>query len=230
MKKIHFLCDCVKCFFPFFSIIDYNEIEAISQFYDFFQSILTENNIITPFLSLQLATNTEVQEQLYAEYIKIKKRIGEKELTYDDLNEMKYTEMVIYEGLRMCPIVTELKRRATKRYELENSNGEKVIINPGDAVWLPAFTMQNDPQYYPNPNVFDPERFNDENRKSHVTGTYAPFGIGPRDCLGCKHPIIDLKIMFYYLLLKFKIMPTTVATENNKNSIKLVRRNDVTAQ
>lgn len=215
----------------FFFNLDYSEIEAISQFHDFFQSIITENNIITAFLSRQLATNTGVQENLYAEYTKIKNRIGEKELTYDDLNEMKYTEMVIYEGLRMCPIVTELKRRATKPYELENSNGEKVVVNPGDAVWLPAFTMQNDPQYYPNPTRFDPERFNDRNRKSHVSGTYAPFGMGPRDCIGCKHPIIDLKIMFYYLLLKFKIMPiSTVPTENNRNSIKLVHRNDVTAQ
>lgn len=126
--------DKYKCFLlPFFltfilSNSDYSEIEAISQFYDFFQSIITENNILTAFLSRQLATNTEVQDQLYAEYIKIKQRIGEKELTYDDLNEMKYSEMVIYEGLRMCPIVTELKRRATKPYELENSNGEKVTV------------------------------------------------------------------------------------------------------
>lgn len=207
--------------FLFLSTLDYSEIEAISQFYDFFQSILTENTLITAFLSQQLAINTEVQDQLYDEYSRIKQRIGEKELTYDDLNEMKYTEMVIYEGLRLCPIVTELKRRATKPYELENSNGEKVIVNPGDAVWLPAFTMQNDPQYYPNPTVFDPNRFDEENRKSHVTGTYAPFGIGPRDCIGCKHPMIDLKILFYYLLLKFKIMTTA---ENNKNTVKLVRR------
>lgn len=225
----------VCCFFfslssSFLSTLDYSEIEAIAQFYDFFQSILTENNIITAFLARQLATNTEVQDQLYDEYVKIKERIGEKELTYDDLNEMKYTEMVIYEGLRMCPIVTELKRRATKQYELGNSNGEKILVKPGDAVWLAAFTMQNDPKYYPNPSVFDPERFNDENRRSHVTGTYAPFGIGPRDCIGCKHPIIDLKIMFYYLLLKFEIVPVTVANEHNKNSVKLVRRNDVTAQ
>lgn len=205
----------------FLSTLDYSEIEAISQFYDFFQSIITENNILTALLSRQLASNTEVQEQLHDEFCRIKQRIGEEELTYDDLNEMKYTEMVIYEGLRMCPIVTELKRRATKPYELENSNGEKVIVNPGDAVWLPAFTMQNDPQYFPNSTTFDPERFNEENRKSHVTGTYAPFGIGPRDCIGCKHPIIDLKILFYYVLLKFKIMP---ATGNNKNSVKLVRR------
>lgn len=169
-----------------------------------------------------MAIDTEVQEQLYAEYIMIKHRIGENELTYDDLNEMKYTETVIFEGLRVCPIVTQLKRRATKKYELENSNGDRVIVKPGDAVWLPVFPLQNDPQYYQNPNVFDTTRFSDENRKSHVTGTYAPFGIGPRDCIGCKHPMVDLKIKFYYLLLEFKIMPIEINTGNNKHSIRLV--------
>lgn len=80
----------------------------------------------------------------------------------------------------MCMIAPELRRRATKSYILENSNGAKVEIKPGDAVWLPSFILQNDPRYYSNPLVFDPDRFSDENRKSHVAGTYAPFGMGPR--------------------------------------------------
>lgn len=138
--------------------------------------------MIITFIARQLANNSHIQERLYNEIIKLKSRCGESQLTNDDVNDMKYAEMVIQEGLRMCPIVTELKRRATKSYVFEDYNGEKVDIKPGDAVWLPAFTMQTDPQYYPNPAEFDPERFNEDNRKSHVTGTYAPFGLGPRDC------------------------------------------------
>lgn len=157
---------------------DYSEIEAIAQSYDFFQSIITENNLMIAFVSQQLAKYHNIQERLYDEIMKIKNRVGDNQLTYDDINEMKYAEMVIHEGLRMCPIVTELKRRATKPYVFEDYNGEKVTVNTGDAVWLPAFTMQNDPKYYPNPDKFDPERFNDENRKSHITGTFAPFGLG----------------------------------------------------
>lgn len=211
------------CFALF--LVDYTEIEAISQLYDFFQSILTENNIITAFLAQQLAKDSEVQDLVYNECVKLKERVGDNELTYDDINEMKYTEMVIHEGLRLCPIVTELKRRATKKYVLENYNGEKVAINPGDAVWLPSYTLQNDPQYYPNPSAFDPGRFSDENKKSHVTGTYAPFGLGPRDCIGCKHPIFELKIMMYYLLLDFKIEPVEKGADYNKHTVKLRRRN-----
>lgn len=159
-------------------LADYTGIEAIAQSYDFYQSIITENNLMIAFVVQQLAKHHDVQKRLYDEVMKIKNRVGDNQLSYDDVNEMKYAEMVIQEGLRMCPIVTELKRRATKPYVFEDYNGEKVPVNPGDAVWLPAFTMQTDPQYYPNPNEFDPERFNEVNRKSHITGTYAPFGLG----------------------------------------------------
>lgn len=133
-------------------------------------------------MARRLAEHPDIQQRLYNECVEIKTRIGDNQLNYETLIDMKYAEMVIYEGLRMCPIATELKRRATKPYVLENGNGAKITINPGDAIWLPAFILQNDPKYYPNPTEFDPERFNDENKKAHVSGSYAPFGLGPRDC------------------------------------------------
>lgn len=166
----------------FFYLTDYTEIEAIAQCYEFYQSVITANNLIITFVARQLAKNVEIQDRLFNEIISVNSRVGNNQLTYEDVNEMKYAEMVIEEAFRLCPIVTELKRRATKPYVFEDYNGEKVTVETGDAVWLPAFTMQTDPQYYPNPSEFDPERFNEENRKSHVTGTYAPFGLGPRDC------------------------------------------------
>lgn len=44
-----------------------------------------------------------------------------------------------------------------------------------------------DPKYFPKPEVFDPERFNDENKKNIVPGSYIPFSIGPRNCVVCLH-------------------------------------------
>lgn len=206
---------------------DYNDVELISQCFEFYESVITENNVITAFLAERLAENPDIQSRLYDEYVDIKDRYGDNQLTYDILNGMKYAERVINEAFRMCPIATELKRRATKPYVLENRNGEKVVINPGDAVWLPAFILQNDAQYYPNPSVFDPERFNDDNRKAHVPGTYAPFGLGPRDCIGCQHPMAELKIIFYHLLLQFTIdkIDDCEVDSHNQYSVKLKPRN-----
>lgn len=196
----------------------------IAQCFEFYESVITENNLITTFLARRLAEHSDIQQRLYDECLSIKKRIGDNVLTYDVLNEMKYAEMVIYEGLRMCPIATELKRRATKRYVLENSNGEKVTVNPGDGIYLPAFILQNDPKYYPNPSVFDPDRFNDENRKAHIPGTYAPFGMGSRNCIGCQHPMVELKITFYYVLLHFEIENIEQSDTCNSSMVMLKQR------
>lgn len=204
----------------FFLSTDYSEIELIAQCYDFYISVITEDCALMEFIIRELAKNPEIQERLYDEMVEVSGRTGDATSTYDILNGMKYCEMIINEALRMLPLAPELKRRATKPFVLDNGNGEKVAVSPGDAVWLPAFIMQNDPQYYPNPTKFDPERFNDENRKLHVPGTYGPFGMGPRDCLGCQYPMAEIKIALYYLLLNFKID----SCESDKFTIKLQRR------
>lgn len=196
----------------------------IGQCFEFLEAIITENNLILTFMAHRLAENAEIQERLYDECMEIRSRLGDEHLTYDDLSGMKYCEMVINEALRMCEITPELRRRATKKYVLENSNGCKVVVNPGDAIWMPVFTMQNDPKYFPNPTKFDPERFSDENRKSHVPGTYAPFGMGPRDCIGCQYVVAELKITFYYLLLNFKIDKVDNASKCDKFPIRFQRR------
>lgn len=44
--------------------------------------------------------------------------------------------------------------------------------------------IQMDPEYYPNPDKFDPDRFSDENKSAVDPYTFLPFGIGPRNCIG----------------------------------------------
>lgn len=51
-------------------------------------------------------------------------------------------------------------------------------------VLIPAVGIHYDPKYFPNPNKFDPDRFSDENKSSIVPGSYIPFGVSPRNCIG----------------------------------------------
>lgn len=67
---------------------------------------------------------------------------------------------------------------------MSDSNGNKVTVNKGDKIWIPAHSLHRDPKYFPEPDKFDPERFSDENKHNIQPYTYLPFGVGPRNCIG----------------------------------------------
>lgn len=73
---------------------------------------------------------------------------------------------------------------------------------------FPIYGLHHDPEYFPEPNKFDPERFSDENKNSFPSGAYMPFGMGPRNCIGkC------LKI-FEKSIIKDTISNVSLSTSN----------------
>lgn len=197
----------------------------VAQCFEFYESTITEDNLLATFIARELANNHDIQNRLREEFTQVYEKLNGEPLSYEVCcNEMKYMDMVISEALRICPIAPQMKRRATKTYILENYNGEKVPVQPGDAIWIPANVMQNDQKYYENPTVFDPERFSDDNRKTHVAGTYAPYGMGLRDCVGCRYANMEVKLTFYYLLQNFVIYKIDDGQQENlhRQHIRLV--------
>lgn len=80
-------------------------------------------------------------------------------------------------------------------------------LEKGDTIWIPVFGIHHDPEYYAEPEKFDPERFNDENKRNIKPYTYLPFGVGPRNCIGSRFALLECKTLFYHLLLNFEIVP-----------------------
>lgn len=56
----------------------------------------------------------------------------------------------------------------------------ELLIPKDTPMFIPIYSIHNDANYYPKPEKFDPERFNDENRKTRHPMTFLPFGGGPR--------------------------------------------------
>ena len=81
--------------------------------------------------------------------------------------------------MRKYPVVGMLNRQCVKTYRIPGTN---VTIDPGTPVIIPMLGLHRDPDYFPNPLKFDPERFNNE--KDVTPFIYLPFGEGPRNCIG----------------------------------------------
>lgn len=89
-----------------------------------------------------------------------------------------------------------MDRECTKDYEIELGDGKKLTIKKGQLVFLPFYSLHHDERYFPNPEKFDPYRFSDANKDSIVSGSYLPFGSGPRVCIG-KYLISKYFIAFF---------------------------------
>jgi cytochrome P450 family 9 len=76
-----------------------------------------------------------------------------------------------------------------------------------DNIIIPIYSLHRDPQYYPDPDRFDPERFSDENKSKINPYTYLPFGTGARSCIGSRFALMETKVLFFHLLSNFEIVP-----------------------
>jgi cytochrome P450 family 9 len=111
--------------------------------------------------------------------------------------------------LRLWPPGFQTDRLCVKDYVIEPINPkEKVVfVEKGTTVVIPVMALHRDPQYFSEPNKFDPERFSDENKSKIVPGSYLPFGLGPRNCIGSRFALLEIKILFFHLMSKFIILP-----------------------
>lgn len=89
--------------------------------------------------------------------------------------------MVIAETLRKYPPLPVLDRVANENYKIPNSN---LVIEKGTPITIPVSGLHYDPEYFPNPEKYDPERFSESNKKSRKQCVYLPFGEGPHVCIG----------------------------------------------
>ncbi|KAH0508247.1 Cytochrome P450 3A25 [Microtus ochrogaster] len=123
-------------------------------------------------------------------------------VTYDALMDTEYLDMVVNETLRLYPAASRLDRISKKDVEI---NG--VFIPKGTVVMVPTFPLHRDPEYWPEPEEFLPERFSKENKGSIDPYVYMPFGNGPRNCLGMRFALISMKLAVISVLQNFTLLP-----------------------
>lgn len=135
--------------------------------------------------------------------------------------------MKILETFRKWTPGFQADRVCVRQYTISPVKPDELplTIPEGTQILIPIRAIHFDPKYFPNPDRFDPDRFSEENKHNIIPGSYFPFGVGPRNCIGINTPAVDtthiydifvgsrfalleLKVMAVYLLSKFEIVVT----------------------
>ncbi|XP_026296210.1 probable cytochrome P450 6a13 [Apis mellifera] len=170
--------------------IELDENSIAAQAFVFFAAGYETSSNTIAFCLHELALNTEIQEKTRRDIQDaIDSRNGN--LTYDAVQDMKYLDMVIAETLRKYPPASMLSRRCEYQYQIPNS---KVELPAGIRVIIPIYGLHHDPDYYPSPAIFNPERFTEENKRTRHPYAYLPFGEGPRNCIGMRFALLQIKV------------------------------------
>jgi len=149
----------------------------------------------------ELALNQKIQNNLREEIDEIYVKHGG-DLTYDVVKKMDYLDKVFKETLRKYPPVTVLMRQSTSSYTFDDT---KVNIPKNQRIFIPCYAIHRDPDIYPNPDAFDPERFSEEAVQSRHPMFYLPFGDGPRNCIGARFAVHQTKIGLIKILRHYKV-------------------------
>ncbi|XP_077262105.1 cytochrome P450 6k1-like isoform X2 [Temnothorax americanus] len=151
----------------------------------------------------ELALQPEIQSTLRKEILEALND-SDGEVTYDMIRSLSYLDMVVSETLRKYPSLGFLNRMAMQTYKVPNSN---LVLEKGTPVYIPMLGLHYDPEYFPEPHKFDPERFNEENKRNRPSCVYFPFGEGPHVCIGNRFGLLVIKLTLIKILSKYEVTP-----------------------
>lgn len=111
------------------------------------------------------------------------------------------TSLTIIEALRKYPPAVAVQRIAKENYPVPNTT---IVLEKGTPVNIPVYGIHHDPDIYPQPEKYDPDRFSpDEVAKRHQFA-FLPFGEGPRICIGMRFAVVEIKIALAKILANFE--------------------------
>jgi cytochrome P450 len=136
-------------------------------------------------------------EQMHAEG---KRVLGDEPPTTGDLADIPYTGQVFSEALRLYPPAWLITRKSIEADRIDNMD-----IQPGALIILSPYTIHRHPEFWQNPEEFNPERFSQGQEKSRPRFAYIPFGGGPRLCIGDQFAMIEAQLIMAMVTQRFRL-------------------------
>jgi cytochrome P450 len=121
--------------------------------------------------------------------------------TYDDLEKLPYTKMVIEESMRLYPPAPGISTRAV----LQDDEVAGVKVPKGSMILIAPWVLHRHHLLWDNPEKFDPERFSPARSEGRHRFAYLPFGGGPRVCIGMALAMTETQLILATMAQRFRL-------------------------
>lgn len=183
------------------------ETEIVAQCILFFLAGFETTASTLNYIFFEFSQNIAIQNRLKDELDQALADVdpSDSERVYEVImNEVPYLDACVKETLRKYPPVSRLERRVGKNgYKLAGVELEKDTL-----VEISSQAVHHNPDYYPDPEQYNPDRFLPENKDRLVPYTYLPFGLGPRNCVGNRFAYQEIKLFLARVVTKYLITPS----------------------
>uniref|UniRef100_A0A183C3I7 Cytochrome P450 n=1 Tax=Globodera pallida TaxID=36090 RepID=A0A183C3I7_GLOPA len=143
--------------------------------------------------------NPDVMEKIHEE---LEKQIGkEQQICWADRLKLPYTAAAVNEVLRVGNVVAQDFPHRMMR----DTRVDKWTLRRGQPIVAQISVVLMDPEIFPNPKAFQPERFLDEHGNMRKTDELIPFALGKRQCLGESLARMEMFLFFANILNRYKI-------------------------
>ncbi|KRX93607.1 Cytochrome P450 4V2, partial [Trichinella pseudospiralis] len=124
----------------------------------------------------------------------------DRDATFEDVKNMTYLECCLKEALRLFPSVPLFARFINEDFDIGGltiPSGSEVIVSP--------YGVHRDPRHWPDPEIFDPDRFLPKNANGRHPFAYLPFSAGSRNCIGQRFALMEEKVVVSWILRYFEV-------------------------
>ncbi|KAM5309727.1 cytochrome P450 4F3 isoform 2-T4 [Glossophaga mutica] len=150
-----------------------------------------------------LARHPEYQERCRQEVQQLLGDREPKEIEWDDLAQLPFLTMCIKESLRLHPPVTAISRCCTQDIMLPDGR----VVPKGVTCVISIFGTHHNPAVWPDPEVYNPFRFDPVTAQERSPLAFLPFSAGPRNCIGQAFAMAEMKVVLALTLLRFRVLP-----------------------
>ncbi|XP_054167395.1 cytochrome P450 3A13-like [Oppia nitens] len=152
----------------------------------------------------ELALNPQIQDNLRDEinehFVNTNGTDEVENINYETVKKLPFLDACVCEGLRKYPAFL-LQREVMDDIVLE---GTDTLVPRGTVVNVPTYALHYDSKYFDDPEVYRPDRFIGTNRDTIQPYTYLPFGDGPRNCIGKRLALLELKVILAETIRRFR--------------------------